>query len=60
MTGVFPLTSELVGKNLALLKELLPGLSRINVFYDAFGARQLEVLKPAARTLGVQLQLAVR
>ena len=57
VTGVFPLTSELVGKNLALLKELLPGLSRINVFYDAFGARQLEVLKPAARTLGVQLQL---
>ena len=57
VTGVFPLTSELVGKNLELLKELVPGVSRMEVLYDAFGTRQLAVLEAAARTLGVQLQL---
>ena len=57
VTGVFPLTSDLVGKNLALLKELLPGVSHVAVLYDAFGTRQLETLKSAARTLDVQLQL---
>ena len=57
VTGIFPRTSDLVGKNLALLKELVPGLSRVDVLYDAFGARQLVALKAAARTLGVQLQL---
>lgn len=57
VTGVFPRSSDLVGKNLALLKELLPGASRIAVLYDVFGARQLAVLEAAARTLGVQLQL---
>ena len=57
VTGVFPRSSDLVGKNLALLKELLPGASRVAVLYDAFGARQLAVLEAAARTLGVQLQL---
>lgn len=57
VTGIFPRTSDLVGKNLALLKELLPGVSHVAVLYDAFGTRQLEALKPAARTLGMQLQL---
>jgi len=57
VTGVFPLTSELVGKNLELLKELAPGVSRMEVLYDAFGVRQLTVLQAAARTLGVQLEL---
>ncbi len=57
VTGIFPRASDLVGKDLELLKELLPGLSRVAVLYDAFGTRQLETLKPAARTLGVQLEL---
>jgi len=57
VTGIFPRPSDLVGKNLALLKELLPGVSHVAVLYDAFGTRQLEALKPAARTLGMQLQL---
>ena len=57
VTGVFPRTSDLVGKNLELFKELMPALSRMAVLYDAFAVRQLEVLKAAARTLGVQLQL---
>jgi len=57
VTGIFPRTSDLVGKNLELLKELLPGLSRVAILYDAFGNRQLEALKSAARALNVQLQL---
>ena len=57
VTGVFPRTSDLVGKNLELIKELMPTLTRIAVLYDAFGSRQLAVLQAAARTLGVQLQL---
>jgi ABC-type uncharacterized transport system substrate-binding protein len=57
VTGVFPLTSNLVGKNLALLKELLPGAAHLAVLYDAFGSRQLETLKSAARTLDVRLEL---
>jgi putative ABC transport system substrate-binding protein len=57
VTGVFPRTSDLVGKNLELLKELLPGVSRVEVLYDAFGTRQLAALKAAARTLALQLQL---
>jgi putative ABC transport system substrate-binding protein len=57
VTGVFPRTSDLVGKNLELLKELLPGVSRVEILYDAFGTRQLAALKAAARTLALQLQL---
>jgi len=57
VTGVFPRTSDLVGKNLELLKELLPRASHVAVLYDALWTRQLEALKPAARALGVQLQL---
>jgi putative ABC transport system substrate-binding protein len=57
VTGVFPRSSDLVGKNLELLKELLPRASHVAVLYDALGTRQLEALKPAARALGVQLRL---
>ena len=57
VTGIFPRTSDLVGKNLELLKELLPRVSHVAVLYDALWTRQLEALKPAARMLGVQLQL---
>jgi putative ABC transport system substrate-binding protein len=57
VTGIFPRTSDLVGKNLELLKELLPRVSRVAVLYDALWTRQLEALKPAAHSLGAQLQL---
>lgn len=56
VTGVFPRTSDLLGKNLELLKELLPRVSHVAVLYDALGTRQLEALKPAARAVGVQLR----
>ena len=39
VTGVFPRTSDLVGKNLELLKELMPRASRAAVLYDALWTR---------------------
>ena len=57
ITGIFPRHSDLVGKRLELLKEAVPRLSRVAVFWDAYSRRQLDELEPAARSLGVQLQL---
>jgi putative ABC transport system substrate-binding protein len=57
VTGVVALQSELVGKRLELLKEAIPGVSRIAVFWDVFGQRQLEALEPAERSLGLRLHL---
>lgn len=57
VTGIFTRQSELLGKRLELLKETLPGLSRIAVFWDSFGARELDQLELSARSLGVHLQL---
>ena len=60
ITGLTNLTSELVGKRLELLKEVIPQLSHVAVLWTpghpAVGAwREAEV---AARSLGVQLQAA--
>jgi putative ABC transport system substrate-binding protein len=57
VTGIFSLQPELIGKRLELLKETLPGLSRVAVLYDANSKRSLEELEAAARLLGLQLQL---
>jgi putative ABC transport system substrate-binding protein len=56
ITGVSSLQSELIGKRLELLREVLPGISRVGVLWDSFGERQLRELENAARSLGVQLQ----
>src|SRR5262249_28794411 len=60
ITGLANLTSELSGKRLELLKEVIPQLSRVAVLWTpghpAVGAwREAEV---AAQSLGVQLQAA--
>jgi putative ABC transport system substrate-binding protein len=61
VTGVFTRTSELVGKRLELLKELVPRLSRVAVLWDSFSTREREEVEPAARTLGLQVtQLELR
>ncbi|MFL5135800.1 MAG: ABC transporter substrate-binding protein [Microvirga sp.] len=63
VTGTTFLGPELVPKRLALLKELLPQLSRLGVLWhpDAFSQRttkdMLKELAEAAATLSVQLQL---
>jgi putative ABC transport system substrate-binding protein len=61
VTGLTNLTHELVGKRLELLKEVIPGLSRVAVLcslpspgYDPIGMREAKV---AAQSLGVQLQV---
>lgn len=56
ITGVVTLQSELVGKRLELLKEALPKVSRVAVFWDPYSQRQFDALQQAARTLGIQIQ----
>ena len=61
VTGLSMLTFEIVGKQLELLKEIVPGVSRVAVLGNPAHQvypRWLEEVKVAARSLGVQLQLA--
>jgi putative tryptophan/tyrosine transport system substrate-binding protein len=59
ITGLTGLTRELSGKRLELLKEVVPGISRVGVLWDtnapgtAIGLKEYEA---AARTLKLQLQ----
>ena len=57
LTGVFTRISELVGKRLELLKEMVPNLSRVAVFWDSSGQSELAEVEPAARFLGLHLIL---
>ncbi|HTS54613.1 MAG TPA: ABC transporter substrate-binding protein [Burkholderiales bacterium] len=57
ITGVAARHDELAGKRLQLFKEMLPSMSNVTVLWDAFSRRELEGLKPAARTLDVRLEL---
>ena len=57
LTGVFTRVSELVGKRLQLLKEVVPHLSRVAVFWDSSGQRELDEVEPAAHSLGLQVTL---
>jgi putative tryptophan/tyrosine transport system substrate-binding protein len=57
LTGIFTRTSELVGKRLEQLKEMVPNLSRLAVFWDPLGQGELDELQLAARSIGIQLQL---
>ena len=57
ITGVTVRDSQLAGKRLEVLKETLPGLSRLAVFWDSPGQAEFEVLQQAARSLGVQLDV---
>jgi putative ABC transport system substrate-binding protein len=57
ITGIYQRQLELAGKRLELLKEALPGLSRVAVFWDPCCPGELAELKPAARSLGIKLEL---
>ncbi|HKE41013.1 MAG TPA: ABC transporter substrate-binding protein [Casimicrobiaceae bacterium] len=57
LTGLFTRTSELVGKRLEQLKEIIPNLSKLAVFWDPLGKGELDELQSAARLMGIQLQL---
>jgi putative ABC transport system substrate-binding protein len=56
ITGVYFQQIELSGKRLELLKETLPGVTRVAVFWDIFGAHQFRETEAAARVVGVQVQ----
>ena len=64
LTGLSLLGPELGGKRLELLREVVPGLSRVAFLWNRANPYNAELLRDAeaaARTLGVQLQsLAVR
>ncbi len=57
ITGIFVHGSQLAGKRLELLKEMLPGLSRVAVLWDPFVRGEVKELEIAAHALGIQLQL---
>jgi putative tryptophan/tyrosine transport system substrate-binding protein len=63
VTGTTFLGPELVSKRLQLLKEIVPGLSRVVVLWDphAYGERtmagMLKEIEDAARSLGTKLKL---
>jgi ABC-type uncharacterized transport system substrate-binding protein len=60
VTGISTLGPEIVGKQLALLKEISPRVSRVAVLGNPANdgyARVLEELTPAAKSLGMSLQI---
>jgi putative ABC transport system substrate-binding protein len=57
ITGIFSRQSELVGKRLELLRELVPGLTHVAVLWDSFSRHQLDHTGPAAQALGIDLAL---
>ena len=56
VTGIFSRTSELVGKRLELLRETLPSVSRVAIFWDSASGRQLEAVEPSASALGLDIE----
>jgi len=56
-TGVTILSPELSAKRLSILKEILPGLSRVAVLWDPATRTQVEATEHAARSLGIKLQV---
>ena len=58
LTGVTCMTSELMPKRLELLKELIPGISRVMFVHDPEAATNAyELTQEAAKRLGVQMQV---
>jgi putative ABC transport system substrate-binding protein len=56
LTGVFAVDLSLGAKRLEILKEALPGISRVALLWDpTFGRRELDEIQAAARPLGVEL-----
>jgi putative tryptophan/tyrosine transport system substrate-binding protein len=56
ITGVVQQRLELTAKQLELLKEALPTVTRVAVFWDEVSANQRRAAEAAAQSLGVQLQ----
>ena len=59
ITGLWSISGELIGKRLELLKEMVPGLSRVAVLWKPGrrrGGVRFKKIEVAARALGVQIQ----
>jgi len=59
ITGITEMAPQLSGKRLQLLKEIVPGLSRVAVFWNTLNPAYRPILKEleaAAQPLGVELQ----
>jgi len=59
VTGLSTFTPELAGKRLQLLKEVVPGVSRVAVLWNAanpYAVLNMRETEAAAQTLGVQVQ----
>jgi putative ABC transport system substrate-binding protein len=61
LTGINFLTNELVAKRLELLRELVPGVTRVAVLINPANTTSTETvlrdLEPAARAMGLQIQV---
>jgi putative ABC transport system substrate-binding protein len=55
-TGVFLRLPDLIGKQLEVLKESLPGVTRVAAFWDEFGGDLLKAAEKVAPSLGLRLQ----
>src|SRR6266851_5094581 len=56
VTGVFLRHIELTGKRMQLLKEVLPNVTRVAVFWDTISADQWREADKTARGVGLRLQ----
>lgn len=56
ITGVYLNTIELAAKRPQLLKETVPGIRRLIVFWDAIGRDSFSATVPAAKALGLELK----
>lgn len=56
ITGISTRSTELIGKRLELLRDLLPKLKRVAVLYDDFGEKQLRYFDAPAVALGLELK----
>jgi len=56
ITGVFLRQPELTGKRLELLKQTVPDIARAIVFWDAYGADQVDAAVTAAQSLQLPIK----
>jgi putative tryptophan/tyrosine transport system substrate-binding protein len=57
VTGLYFQHLELLAKRLGLFKEMLPGVKRVAVLYDALAADQLKQVSSSNQSVGFDLQL---
>ena len=57
ITGLTVRNSQLGPKRLQLLKEIVPGLTRVAVLSDSFVRAEIEAIRPAGQALGLELQV---